>query len=834
MRLSIFVVFVLALTSPALAQLKKGSVNVGKDGSVTLKGKPLGKVPLPPGSPKLLVSRSTVQGHQLVLVQVTGKGGRAGVLLSETAPTARTIYQGSTGAQGVDGEWSQHLQVSGKGVLRYQSRLGATRCDGKLVYLFPQMYDFTGGAFRPVSMRPGVKGLTRITATRTPPGKPDGPPLNTFNMIFASTQRGDGQRAAELVAPRELEDGDPKTVWSEALGGHGRGEVLTARGQASRYRLRAIRIVPGDVSSKKAFAAANRLKSVVVALSAKERYLVEFPKDPLRDRGKIQDPYWIVLPKPVATRCVSLIINEVYPGRLAGGKRGGGRTAISEARLYTDLEFGGGMKQLVKDLGSSDEQRASAAVTVLARLGVDGLKAVEPVMAGATGPALQRMVRVLMRSQRPEAAAPLAAALPKLGPVQQRLAFDALSRHGPAAVAPLVKLLDRKGALLIGVTRALGSIGMVPARDALMARAGKGELARRKAMVQGLALLRWSSDVPVLVAAAVQSKAPLRQADLILAAGRLARRFPHASEKSRKAAAHLAVLWKTASDFEIRYRLLGAIGALAAADHLPLLIAASRPTTMKDDVLRWTALQQLRRVKVPEATDALILAGGDSCPRVRATAAGALGERSSRAAVVRVLNRLARKDPWSVVAGAAATSLGSHCGEETVDTLREVTRLGPRGLDVDLHALNSLSRCKPNGLATFLLAMAGEKRWRADMREQAMSLITPAMARAHIAALIELFKKVRKRTMVSLAAQKVTVAGTEVLARLGGGNRAAVKALDDALALNMNPVVRVAAALALSKVCHRSTLASLRQARKDPEPRVRHAAAKSIKQCGWR
>ncbi len=831
MRLALALTIAIALPCPASAQtFKEISVKVKKDGTVLYRGSAVGKASLPPAPRKVDARGLGVYGRKVVLVTISGKDGRKGELLFTVGSKPAVIFNGSTGPQGVDGEWSRHLKVGPNSVLLYQRRLGDARCDGEPVFLFPRMYDFASESFRSVSMRPDVKGLPQITASRAAVGVPAGPPLNTFRQAFVSTQRGDDQRAANLAAAGELEDGDPKTSWSETLGGHGQGEVLTARGQPSRYRLRAIRVLPGDAAGKKAFGNANRLKSLVVALSKGHRYLAVFPKDPLKDRGKIHTPYWIVLPKPVATRCVSLILNEVYPGRLAGGKRGGGRTAISEVRFFTDLEFGGGMKQLVKDLSSSDQRRADAAVAVLSRLGAEGVKVVGQQMPGASGVALGRMARVLARSRRPEAAAPLAAALTRLGSVQQRMVLDALTRLGSASVPALAALLDHKGAPTQGIALALGTIGGQAAREALVARAGSGDVARRAAMVEGLSRLRTAEDLEALVFAAAQAKDTVKQADLILASARMGHGVP---DGRAAAAKHLAGLWARATDFEVRYRLLGALGALDPAAHLPLLVTASRPASEKDAVLRWIAVQQIRRIKSAEATAALLLAAGDASPRVRAATARSLGDRPTSAAVTTGLISLARKDPWAVVAGAAAASLGSHCGEKAVATLREVVRRGSRGLGVDLRALNSLGRCNPKGLGPFLLAMAGDERWRDGMREHAVVLFTPKLARAHAAGLIKLFKKVRKKTMVSVGAQKVTVAATEVVARLGG--KAAADALDDALALNMNPLVRVAAALALGKVCHKSTLATLKErAHKDPEIRVRHAAAKSIRKCGWR
>ena len=81
MRLLIILCLIIALSSSALAQLKRGGVAVDKDGSVTLEGKAVGKLPMPPKATALVVRRVTLQGHKLLQVTVKGAGeiGRAHV-----------------------------------------------------------------------------------------------------------------------------------------------------------------------------------------------------------------------------------------------------------------------------------------------------------------------------------------------------------------------------------------------------------------------------------------------------------------------------------------------------------------------------------------------------------------------------------------------------------------------------------------------------------------------------------------------------------------------------------------------------------------------------------
>src|SRR5262249_58956517 len=105
----------------------------------------------------------------------------------------------------------------------------------------------------------------------------------------------------------------------------GRGAVFIARGEA-RTRVVALRIVPGDASSAKAFRAADRLRRLVVHVGA-AMFVVEFPQDPEAQA------YWAVLREPGATACVDVAIVEVWGAS--------GRAAMSELAVLTDVDAGG-------------------------------------------------------------------------------------------------------------------------------------------------------------------------------------------------------------------------------------------------------------------------------------------------------------------------------------------------------------------------------------------------------------------------------------------------------------------------------------------------------------
>lgn len=812
------------VVGPASAGAAPG-LKVTKDGQVSLAGRALGQVPLPPGPIKIELKERDVAGRGMVHIVISG-GGRTAEVLAEAASGGRTLFAGATGPRGVDGEWSRHLRVDGKGVLLYQTRVGASRCDGTPIFLFPRGYDFNAGRFRPVSARVPVGPLPVIRATRTLKGAPLMEPMSTFKVTFASSQLGDGGSAENLSPPVELNDRAPDTAWAEGLGGDGRGEVIIARAQHARYRLYAIGVVPGDAASPAAFRKANRLRSIVLVLSPEHKYRVLWDRDPAADVGKEKEPFWIQLPKPVPTRCVSLVLDQVYPGTLARGGSGG-RTAISELTHYSELSFGAGVERLLADLSSDDQGRQQAAVAALAGMGPRGVALVTGPTKDAAKPHAEQVARVLMASEAPGALAHLARMLPDLSRPTRRLALDALERGDSRTISALLKLL-RDTPLdqdqLVDVTLLLGKVGGIHARDALISLAGVGDEARRAAMVNGLVKLRGPGDASAVLRGAEQAGTDLARADLVLAVGRMPGALAQGEDLARRAAA----LWRDDAPFELRFRIINSAGRLDPVGQNKLIFKSAR---CGDPALRAAAVDTLRRNTSSQATAALVTALQDADPRVRTSAALSLGRRRLSQAQRDALVGTIKTERWGMVAGQLAEALGAHCGGAAVAALREVTRHGPRGYAVDRRALESMSRCQPRGMGKFLLATAGDGRWRTGMRIRALSLITPALGKPMAGELVALFERLRRGAMRSEADEQVAVAAAGTLGSVGGAH--AADALAGALALEPLPTVRLASALALGRACHLGTRATLVQASRDAPSRVMQAAKNSLARCGW-
>jgi HEAT repeat protein len=813
--------------------LKSGPVSVEiPSGVVRVGGARVGKAELGPGkaaAPKLSHAYHHVAGRRVLHVRIKA-GERGWDMVLGPPPARKLIFSGATGLQGVDGEWSRHVKVSSAGVLVYQRRERVDRCDGAPVYLFPRMWDFNAERFRPVASVPRGEGI-KLTASRGVAGVPKGPPLNAFRLVAASTHQGDDGHAVNLAPPSEAEDGNPGSAWSESLGGAGLGEFLTARRPVSPYRLRAVSVIPGDAASAKAFREANRLKSVLLVVSpgeritAPSRYQVTFPVDPLKAPGKVEEPFWIVLPKPVPATCATLLIRSVYRG--AG--KGQGRTAIAELRFYTELEFSGGLEQVVGDLGSEDEKRGATAVRILSRLGKQGVEVVDRAASDhrSSSVVASRAAQVLTKIRIPEAAGPLCKLAPRVSAAQRREAMEALTSLGTVAATHLVPLLSAGDVeLRTDVARTLGRIGGETARQALLSCVGQGSDELRRAVTAGLSSLRGAGDLEAVLAAAESARESRRRADLVLAAGRMGAGGDPAVKQ--RTAARIAALWRSTSAdlFELRYRIIGSLGRLDPGGQLPVLREAAGG---KDGVLRWFAVEQIRRVPGREVAALLRRYLEDSDPRVRSTAALALGRRARQRTIGIALARRLEKERWTMVARVLAEGLGRHCVPEGIKALRRRLVVGPRGVDV--RALLSIAACSPPDLDRELIAMVGDRKWRTPVRQRALELIGRRSTRARAKELTRLFAELRQEAARSEDGEALAVTAAKVLGRAGGKD--AAEALADALALDPHESIRAAAAAGLGRLCDRSARATMKRALQDASRVVRGAAKRANKRCGF-
>ncbi|MCC6749652.1 MAG: HEAT repeat domain-containing protein [Deltaproteobacteria bacterium] len=801
--------------------LHSAGVSVAADGTVRHAGAALGRLALPRCPCRLRVVRPTVQGHPLLHVVVEGQGPSRAELLYLLDASPERLFGDTTGPVGVDREWSRHLRVDARGVLLYQSREGVTRCDGVPVQLFPRLYDFATRRFRPVTIRPRLEGLPELRAVPERPPEAHGEPVNTFRFVAASTQLGDGRSAEQLVAPVELSDGRAETAWSEDLGDRGRGQFLTARRPSSPYALRALRLLPGDARDLRAFAAANRLQRVLLLLSPTERYRIVFPKDPLAAGGT--RPHFVVLPRPTAATCATLLVEETYPGRLARAP-GAGRTAISEVSFFTELEQKGGLAQVARDLAGSSAAHRDEALRVLATLGDRGVPLLGAALETARGEELRRLASVLGHLGRPAAAEPLVRALPRLPSAARREVLEQLAALGTAAVGPLTALVEDEAQpahLRAEAAQPLGRLGGDATRQLLLRLAGRGPAVLRAAVTEGLAANRSGELALALLAAALAAPDGPRRADLVLAATRASPPDADGAVATRA----LATLWARSASFEVRYRILHALGRCDPLAPESLLRSAARD---RDPVLRWTAVEQLARRRSAPVEPLLRAALSDPDPRVRAAAASGLGTRAPAREAGPALAALLDRERWSFVLRAVAEALGTQCGSAGAAALRRRMERGPPGLDE--LALSSWARCGASSVHDELLALARRRDLRPPVRARALALLPNAAAVARRDALLRLFRELRAEAPHSDAAEQVAGSAAAALGRAGGSD--AAHALTDTLALDPHDALRTAAAHALGLLCDASSLDTLRRAaRNDSAGPVRAAARTALRRC---
>jgi hypothetical protein len=256
------------------------------------------------------------------------------------------------------------------------------------------------------------------------------------------------------------------------------------------------------------------------------------------------------------------------------------------------------------------------------------------------------------------------------------------------------------------------------------------------------------------------------------------------------------------ASFEERARAIAGLGVLKDQDGLVQL--ANFRAHSEDGVLRYLAAVELGapgtadRVALPALRSAL----GDSDPRVRATAAEALGLRHDRASAD-LLIAGARQEAWTDARRAEVAALGELCtptGDELlqgalkhdVDEVREV-------------ALAGLAHCYGAKSNQVLLHILGRLPESADMRSLAARLLAerhdPVTVAGLTAALARLVKEVEAdmslhtviaETAMALATIRTPEAISALVTLLCGPNVASKRAAIDALGMACDPAGQAA------------------------------------------
>jgi HEAT repeat protein len=805
---------------PALTSETDGSVAI-KDGDKTVAS-------FVPKTPKSLRSPATLHaftasGHALleVRIPVLGDGPRREeVWIAERAGAGtKAIWWDVAGARDADGETALVVKASDQGIEEYQTAARLSRCDGAPVPLFRRTWDFATHAFRATGPELPPRAATTLQARRG--GAPTGKPAGGFFFSAASGSSGSAGDAAKLRPPVMVNDGDPATVWTSE--GSGRGHILTARSSGG-FPITGLRLLPGDTSHEKAFrtsAKPHRI-SLIFGRDPAQNVDVDLVEDADGGGRRFREPFWIVLPKPVTSTCVTVVVREATSDK--------NPMAIADLDVLTELDGPQAADRLVADLAQGTS--CAARQPLLVRLGSPALAKVTTAIAGAgPGPGraclIDSLAALVAAGAKPSAdtAAALVSAIDRSTSEEEKTILKLLPDMADTSVDAIAALLadnkrgdeDRARA-----ARVLAAMPQPQARAKLLDAVGRGSLTLRKAVRTIAAGLK----PPALAAAlALIEATPAtdsgRRADLLQIIGALATREP----ESRPAVlAALRAPLHGAASFEEQARAIQGLGSLhdPAADDELVDVRAHQT----DGVLRSFAVGELANGEGGAILPALRAAMDDADPRVRETAAESLGRKGDKISA-KALIEGAKQEPWPQVRRAEVVALGLLCVAEGNDLL--VRAFQRDAEEVRQAALVGIAHCYAVKATGTLLRTLGRLAESADMRSLAARLLGERKDPRTVPALVEVLSRLLTESQADLSLEGVIASTAMALATIRSPEAMAALA---GLVSDGRPSVQRIAVDALGVVCDPGQgAAALRKAATSKDEAVSVPAAMAEANC---
>lgn len=838
-------------------------VSVASTGELVIHGSRPTVLPLRPDLVRAAVAAKRVRAVPTLVVTTTSPTDERTFVFVRDGDNWRELTNERTGPVGEDGEYAIALAADETGVLRYQTRPGLRRCDGKPGYLFAEGWN--GKRFQRLSKIPAnVTANSPVIAARAEPSAPPAPLL--YQARTASHQTGAADAAA-LTVPTEISDGAATTFWREGFSGSaGEGQFFTFEPRTRDARANRIRIVPGNPTTARTMRAFNRPRRIAI-VGASRAWHIDLPDAAAAPLGTA---YVADLPSPI-DGCVTIILESTYGPP-------NGTTAIAELAVFAEAERNGdGEAALARAIGDGADG-VNAAGRALAHRGASAVAAIDQeLQRAADAPTRHRLARALIGIQDPAAGPSIARALTD-GAVHERdvqQAVRALAAMGHSA--HLHQVVSRNDLALptrVAAARALAG------DDKLVGLAGQGPHPLRRAVVEAMSAIA----VPVLVAAARDATTPAAAGDLWRAVTRPALTATNA-ERADAVTAMLAEL-SSASDYELRYRLVEGVATLGDATALEALqtqlsqlpqhhTRATRATRAAQDVraaqatraaLGHVAARAIARHPRPDAATLLLWLVAKPDPGVRAEALSALGEiafhranaipgRKLHSAVPRrglsmvtevrdapdrvqyeidraVATALA-SDRWPEVRRDAARAFSKRCaGPHFARHLTRSVRRDP-DLGVRRAALSALVECRAARTGELLATMWSDPKHPLALRRHAIDLSAVLKDRATSALLATAFDNWRNGAAESDADLALAQSAALALGRLAppGAAAALLRALT---AANVPDLVAAAASGlgAMGPSCPASARRRLQSLAQAAAQQVRVAAAQAAVQCG--
>lgn len=633
-------------------------------------------------------SVATARGLAIGIVRVSSAAGaKAGaVLVRARNGKLRFAFTGPLEPRGDPGErtWSTiDVTPASSGASAEHEVIVALRhervavCGEPLAAINPRVVVAETGELRPYAPARLAPNRPSIEVTASPelPGTNAPPKLHSLQVRGVSSLAG--HEAPWLGSPvNALSDGDASTAWSTRPELGGRGELATATIDTAGLKVRAVALIPSAASSASSGNAAAPRSLWLVSDSGPVLH-VALPQPSQAGRR-----YWIALPEPTAWRCLSIVLDDT--GVPLGELRS---AALAELEVYTDLDFEGGLEQIVKDIASAGPE-ASRAVDLLRRVGPSVIAPL--VSAAQTMPpsGRARVVRVWSGYTAHAAAiAALRAALDDPDAKVAALAIEGLAHGGPDAHAALATRIATKGSVGDAAALVLARTAPVQALSAIVAALSAGQTERPRLREALAGACDRSGATCVERVRAWRMTASAENAAVPSVQARAAAALALSGLTGRAGVSQLVVeliasCIQDAQAFEDRWRLVLAAKGAAANDAIDAWLAK---LAVEDErwMLRSASVQTLAERHSPQATPAARKALEDAYPRVRLAAAQMLARDT---VATKELAVHAQRDRWPMVRAAAYEALAHHAGAE--ETLKAGVADRARGVrSAALHAL---------------------------------------------------------------------------------------------------------------------------------------------------
>jgi HEAT repeat protein len=662
------------------------------------------------------VKSVTSAGHNLVEVRLPVLGDpptRQEVWIGERIGAAASVlWSGMVGARDADGETTLDVQASAEGVEQFQTARRLSRCDGQPVRLFRKRWNFASHKFVPAAADLPARASATVEARRG--GAPTGKSSSGFFFSAASSSPGAESDAARLKPPAAVNDDNPDTVWMSD--GEAPGQTLTARSSAG-FPIIGVRLLPGDTRTEKSYRASAKPRHVTLVFGKDEQNVdVELLEDADGGGKRYREPFWIALPRPVVSTCVTVIVRDASNYKAP--------MALADMAVLTELDGPNAADRLVEDLGHAN--RCAARLPLLIPLGATALAKVAAAIP-KTPPGMGReclveaLAELLASGEKsgPKIAAALVATLDHASDQEDKTILALLPTMAGVSVPAIAAVLvdeKRSDDDRARAARVLATMKGSEATLALLANVGRGSSALRKSMRAAASTAKAPAEAAALEALkntpAVEHE---RRADLLAIVAALAE-----GEPTFRSAVLLALQNALHSDasFEERARAIAGLGAL----HDPAAVTAliNVRTHAGDGVLRSLATNELASSSGADVLPSLRDALSDADPRARETAAESLGRKHDQDAAKRLVDG-AKQEPWPSVRRAEIEALGDLCvAEGNALLIRAFERDSE---EVRQAALVGIARCYgPKAIGT-LLRTLGRQAESADLRSLAARLL---------------------------------------------------------------------------------------------------------------